>query len=473
MGPPSLVSAAPSTIGSPTGSSEWGREYEDEDTWYEFSSAYQSGPDAQLMPKKDTGLSLRLTEYQRKLGSEVREVSVSRRSRRSSLKERQDIRDWEKDRLEDAAQDEVDQRHLKHTRRGLWQMRRMMDTENVEEGKTHVGCATAHASAAVCGGSDIASDNLELNSDPENMGCNKALSNTCMPVDRVSLPTDNGHQSTNRYLDCPEADGLESPQPMLQNRFSEKIWIQETKVAEDSDPFIPMVTCMMSYFEDNSCRGLNAPPPTEPNPNTDPPSDKQRVTFDLEDSPVGDENENMKPLYTIRTPEHTPDLLISSSQSETSIPRLAGIASLAMRKHKDEAGQVQTARRSSLVMAGANPKDSLRLNVPNPDSRDPVKRVASWSVGDDSLQAKMILRGSGRSRRRPSRSSIQEIPESTDEHLEFLVAMTPQEQALCGSLARRQRPKAVYACSFGVGIVAGLCVALTAKLISLVIYYAM
>ena len=40
MGPPSMVSAAPSTVGS-GGSSEWGREYEDEDTWYEFSSAYQ------------------------------------------------------------------------------------------------------------------------------------------------------------------------------------------------------------------------------------------------------------------------------------------------------------------------------------------------------------------------------------------------------------------------------------------------
>ncbi len=33
MGPPSALSECPSTMGS-SGSSEWGREYEDEDTWY-------------------------------------------------------------------------------------------------------------------------------------------------------------------------------------------------------------------------------------------------------------------------------------------------------------------------------------------------------------------------------------------------------------------------------------------------------
>ena len=55
MGPDSMLSGAASTIGS-GGSSEWGREYEDEDTWYEFSSAYQSGADTYLLPSQDHGM---------------------------------------------------------------------------------------------------------------------------------------------------------------------------------------------------------------------------------------------------------------------------------------------------------------------------------------------------------------------------------------------------------------------------------
>ena len=63
MGPPNLMSATPSMIAS--SSSEWGREYEDEDTWYEPSSSYQTGPETQLLPSKDTGLSLRVAHYRR------------------------------------------------------------------------------------------------------------------------------------------------------------------------------------------------------------------------------------------------------------------------------------------------------------------------------------------------------------------------------------------------------------------------
>ena len=58
MGPMHLVSAPPSSIGSGS-ESDWGREYEDEDTWYEFSSVYQTGPETHLFPAKDTGLTLR------------------------------------------------------------------------------------------------------------------------------------------------------------------------------------------------------------------------------------------------------------------------------------------------------------------------------------------------------------------------------------------------------------------------------
>ena len=52
MGPASLASAAPSEVGSL--GSEWGRAYEDEDTWYDFSSVYQSGPDTHLLPARDS-----------------------------------------------------------------------------------------------------------------------------------------------------------------------------------------------------------------------------------------------------------------------------------------------------------------------------------------------------------------------------------------------------------------------------------
>ena len=64
MGPLHMTSAAPSTVGSGS-ESEWGREYEDEDTWYEFSSAYQTGPETHLFPSKDTGLSVRMAKYRR------------------------------------------------------------------------------------------------------------------------------------------------------------------------------------------------------------------------------------------------------------------------------------------------------------------------------------------------------------------------------------------------------------------------
>ena len=59
MGPPSLLSGLPSTAGSEAGSMDWGREYEDEDTWYEvtttsISTSYQTGPDTHLLPSKVT-----------------------------------------------------------------------------------------------------------------------------------------------------------------------------------------------------------------------------------------------------------------------------------------------------------------------------------------------------------------------------------------------------------------------------------
>ena len=98
------MSGSASFIGSEM-SSEWGRQYEDEDTWYEFSSVYQSGPDTELLPTQDTALSLRMAKYRRVTSSShgsERAGSVvsgrgSLRGGGSSMKERLDVRDLEKD----------------------------------------------------------------------------------------------------------------------------------------------------------------------------------------------------------------------------------------------------------------------------------------------------------------------------------------------------------------------------------------
>ena len=82
----SSVSSAASVAGS-VSSSEWGREYEDEDTWYQFTDAYQSGLDTHLLPTTDTAMSLRMAQYRR--------AGVRRdgRSGRPSMKQRQQVDD--------------------------------------------------------------------------------------------------------------------------------------------------------------------------------------------------------------------------------------------------------------------------------------------------------------------------------------------------------------------------------------------
>merc|ERR1712142_12356 len=65
MGPPSVASEAGS-IGSGSGS-EWGRDYEDEDTWYDLSSSYPA-ESSHLMPSGDSDMSMRMAGYRRKAG---------------------------------------------------------------------------------------------------------------------------------------------------------------------------------------------------------------------------------------------------------------------------------------------------------------------------------------------------------------------------------------------------------------------
>ena len=92
LGPSNLMSMTPSML---TSSSEWGREYEDEDTWYELSSSYQTGPETQLLPSKDTGLSIRVAQYRRTSHGVPHRRGPG--SVRSSMKERQDLRELDKE----------------------------------------------------------------------------------------------------------------------------------------------------------------------------------------------------------------------------------------------------------------------------------------------------------------------------------------------------------------------------------------
>jgi len=127
LGPDSLMSGAASTIGS-GGSSEWGREYEDEDTWYEFTSAYQSGADTYLLPSQDTGLSLRMAKYRRSASEGG--GRPPRASLRMSMKERRDLRDVEREREEEAGEEEVikSRKHKSRRGHGVWQLKEQAES---------------------------------------------------------------------------------------------------------------------------------------------------------------------------------------------------------------------------------------------------------------------------------------------------------------------------------------------------------
>ena len=131
MGPPSLLSGAPSTIGSGS-SSEWGREYEDEDTWYEWSSSYQTGPETYLVPKKDSGLSMRLAKYRRSGGKGERS---SKSGSRMTMRERRDLRDLDK---EAAMTEDIPGFKSPHlSKRSVWQLKTMVELGGTE-GNAHV-----------------------------------------------------------------------------------------------------------------------------------------------------------------------------------------------------------------------------------------------------------------------------------------------------------------------------------------------
>jgi len=124
MGPPSLLSGLPSNAGSET-SLDWGREYEDEDTWYELSTSYQTGPDTHLLPSKDTSLTVRMAKYRRT----TKDTTFRSGSVRSTMKERQDLRELEKE-LE-----KEDVLSMFSTTRSLFQRRSIMASSATNEGR--------------------------------------------------------------------------------------------------------------------------------------------------------------------------------------------------------------------------------------------------------------------------------------------------------------------------------------------------
>jgi len=88
---------------------------------YEFSSAYQTGPETHLFPSKDTGLSVRMAKYRRsgRGGGPPRPPSI-----RSSMKERRDLRDLDKE-LE---MEENQTGSSLSALRTVWQIKGMMST---------------------------------------------------------------------------------------------------------------------------------------------------------------------------------------------------------------------------------------------------------------------------------------------------------------------------------------------------------
>ena len=144
LGPLSSASVAPSTVDS----SELGREYEDEDTWYHFNGGggggdYECGLDTQLVATANTGMSVRMAQYRR-----ARPLANNGDSNRlrPSMKERRDLRDLARD-------DEMATSLM--TRESVWRLR-----DVVGDGTARAGNAHAPPSERACGGGVACGDGV-------------------------------------------------------------------------------------------------------------------------------------------------------------------------------------------------------------------------------------------------------------------------------------------------------------------------
>lgn len=69
LGHSNIFSATTSLYDVSEASSDWGRDYEDEATWYEYPTDYEVGLDTRLVPSKDVSLSLRMASNRRSSSS--------------------------------------------------------------------------------------------------------------------------------------------------------------------------------------------------------------------------------------------------------------------------------------------------------------------------------------------------------------------------------------------------------------------
>ncbi|ESO11849.1 hypothetical protein HELRODRAFT_166920 [Helobdella robusta] len=115
IGQTNFLSTTTSILDVSEASSDWGREYEDEDTWFECPIDYQTGPDTHLFPTRDVALSLRMAKYRRSTGmQQYSDAVLPSSSRRSSIKaKRRNVRNLEKEQMNAEDFWELDVRHDK------------------------------------------------------------------------------------------------------------------------------------------------------------------------------------------------------------------------------------------------------------------------------------------------------------------------------------------------------------------------
>ena len=442
MGPPSQVSAAPSICGS--GSSDWGREYEDEDTWYEFSSAYQTGPDAHLLPKRDTGLSLRMAQYRRTSGGGSSSFAkpMGAPSFRSSMKERRDLRDLEKEMEEETMPMEP----VLPKRKGVWQLRRLADSDEPAEGIGPGPCQGCH-------GRDVCAQHVCQQCQPltatklhgVNCLCKQVLSE-CLNDNKLR---DTSVKSEPDWVRCSKQRsssryGVTNSETLNSCCGGEHKMTDLDKSCKGR--YSAAMTMSFHFTEDNSIRGLESPPPT--------------------DIPAkSDENKNTIPKLDLSGNEGSvePGSLMESPAGEqktlkkpTSLPKLAGLTDILLSKKTQG-----TARRrsSEFIPPKLSEFDTgTPSSKPTENSQGKVTSFSSIVTGLGGQKRRTSLD----TKRRFSVGGIASIPENkamANDPLEFLVEL-PVTKKMFKSLQARKFTNHTYVSCFCIGYIGGTTLAI-------------
>ena len=484
------MSGAASTIGSGS-SSEWGREYEDEDTWYEFSSAYQSGADTHLIPSRDTGLALRMAKYRRTGGSRKDRKAAEmipdmpKVSKRSLMKERRDLRDLEKE--EELPVTPAP--HSRHHRRGVHQLKHLTETGNVnEEGNEGVMCASyQHVHDINKHGNYKCHVNLPDNvckSDPRSQKpvTGSLKSNHLLPfgfprqkcdVDRltdcVNTATSRGARENDVYsVGCGSNENLQ--------------WVimERQSFASCTDT---CTSLLMYYSEDNTMRELESPPSevtttggkgafltvtTDINCNTPKPSQPPSPHSTPPPSPnvrrrrstiLLDSNNINIPLVSITPPvvEHVPhvhDVQHAAHRSMRSgTPQLAKVADEVMKRRKE--------RMSGVMGFLALPQEEDQ----DDDLFDDDRRSSGTDLEESTFS--QFRRSSLSMLRRMSFTAMQNDENETPQETSVAFACPEKGVRKVTFLGRKHNVVHVYAACLSFGLFVGV---VTAVLICLFIY---